>query len=357
MRRFVAGLAAAALGALPAAPFPSPSPTVVSTATMVCTVTDPQAVGLSGLVVTSTGFVAISDSNFDRSKVRIWYLDQQCRATRSVGYPTAAYDPEDAAMGRDGSLYVADFGDNGKTRHSIAVWRLRPGSEIPQIYRYAYPDGPHDAEAILLAADDSPVIVTKDPFTAGLYVPTGPADPSGSPVPLRKVGQFELTPTDTPSGVGIFGGFIVTGGANSADRRRVALRSYSDAYEWNVPDGDVVKAITTTKPRMTPLPDEAQGESIAYAQDGRSFYTISDVETDPMRAPILRYPSALVPASAGPTLAAGGAVAAALSKHWPVLALGGAILLGLLLAVVGVWALVRSRRADRYSGPEGDPVR
>ena len=35
-----------------------------------------------------------------------------------------------------------------------------------------------------------------------------------------------------------------------------------------MPDGDVVKAITTTTPRVTPLPDEAQGESIAYTADG-----------------------------------------------------------------------------------------
>ena len=50
---------------------------------------------------------------------------------------------------------------------------------------------------------------------------------------------------------------------------RVALRTYTAAYEWDVPDGDVVKAITTATPRITPLPDEPQGESIAYTADGR----------------------------------------------------------------------------------------
>ena len=45
------------------------------------------------------------------------------------------------------------------------------------------------------------------------------------------------------------------------------------------------RAITTTRPAITPLPDEAQGESIAYAPDGKSFYTVSDAESTPLRDP------------------------------------------------------------------------
>src|SRR5215813_4390925 len=164
-----------ALVAMPLAAAPA---TAAAAATTVCTVTDDRLVGLSGLVVTGSGFISISDSNFDKSRIRIWYLDRHCKPQHSVRYPTAAFDPEDAATGRDGTLYVADIGDNDRSRRSIAVWTLRPSKSTPKIYRYAYPDGPHDAEAILLAADDSPIIITKDPATAGLYVPTRPADPS-----------------------------------------------------------------------------------------------------------------------------------------------------------------------------------
>jgi len=358
MRRFVAGAAAALLGVLAAA-VPA---TAAGAATTVCTVTDDRLVGLSGLVVTAGGFISESDSNFDKSRIRIWYLDKHCKLLRSVRYPTSALDPEDAAMGRDGTLYIADIGDNDRTRRSIAVWVLRPGRSTPKIFRYAYPDGPHDAEAILLAADDSPIIVTKDPATAGIYVPTGPADPSGDPMALKKVGSFTLTPTDTESGVGVLGGFVVTGGANSADRRKVALRSYNDAYEWIVPDGDVVKAITSTRPVITPLPGEAQGESIAYAPDGKSFYTVSDAESPPMRDPILRYPSAITaPAGTGGATGAGNGRGGATGSA----AGGGSVVgilvlssgIGLLLALVGVVGLVRYRRAARYGRPSGDPVR
>jgi hypothetical protein len=314
--------------------------------TDVCTVTDHRVIGLSGLVVTRTGFISISDSNIDKSKIRIWYLTPSCHASRSIGYPTPAYDPEDAAFGRDGTLYVADIGDNGRHRPSIAIWSLRPGHTIPTIKRYAYPDGPHDAEALLLAADDSPIIVTKDPLRAGIYVPSGPGK-------LRKAGTFTLTPTGTAGGVGPLGGFVVTGGANSADRRRVALRSYNDAYEWSVPDGDVVKAITTAPPVITPLPDEPQGESIAYAPDGVSFYTVSDQETQPVRTVIRRYPSALhvpavrvsVPPAPVPTAsssAAGALTPTSSTRSALFLGLAGVILVG-----GGIWIALRRRTRTR----------
>lgn len=301
----VAGVVGAALGpaassvvattAAVGAPAPAGDRAVVAPppGIPVCTATDHRLIGLSGLIVTRDGFIAISDSNIDKSAIRIWYLDRHCHYLRSIGYPTAAYDPEDVAIGRDGTLYVADTGDNDQTRRSIAVWRLTAGSKTPKIFRYAYPDGAHDAEAILLATDDTPIFVTKDPFDAGVYVPIKPADPSGKPVPLKRVGAFGLSFTSTPNGLGPLGSVVIDGGAQTADRRKVALRSYADAYEWAVPDGNVVKAITTAKPTITPLPGEPFGESIAYGAAGTDFYTVSDIETQPVRTTILRYPSTI----------------------------------------------------------------
>ncbi len=254
-----------------------------------CVVTDRRMIGLSGLVVTRTGYVAISDSNTDKRAIRIWLLDRHCRLVRSISYPTAAYDPEDAAVGRDGTIYVADIGDNGSRRSTIGLWRIAPGSTRPHLYRYRYPDHAHDAEALLLAADDSPIFVTKEPGVSHLYVPTGPPDPSGRPVALREVGTFTPVVTGTPNGLGIAGNLLVTGGANAPDRTSVALRTYSDAYVWDVPDRDVVKAITSTSPRIVPLPGEPQGESVAFDLTGTRLFTISDREGTPVRTPILEY--------------------------------------------------------------------
>jgi len=140
----------------------------------------------------------------------------------------------------------------------------------------------------------------------------------------------------------------------------VALRFYNDAYEWSVPDGDVVRAIIATRPVITPLRGEAHDESIAYAPDGKSFYTVSDAESTPMRDPILRYPSAITaPAGTGGATGAGngrgGATGSAGRSVVGILVVATGI--GLLLALAGVVGLVRYRRAARYGRPSGDPVR
>jgi hypothetical protein len=321
-----------------------------ATAVTACTVTDARATGLSGLVVTKDGYVAVSDSNYDKSRIRIFFLDGQCRLVRSAGYPTSAYDPEDLAVGRDGTLYVADIGDNGRSRRTIAVWRLAPGSSRPQIVRYAYPDGAHDAEALLLAGDDTPIFVTKDPFRTGIYAPTGPAVPSGEPVALAEVGTFSPDTTGTPNGIGLAGELLVTGGTNNAARTKVALRTYSDAYEWTVPDGDVVKAITTGTPRVTPLPDEPQGESIAYTLDGSQLVTVSDQESDPVRTPLLRYPAATGAEPPSPTTSARAAPAptaaaanTTTNSRW-LLPMGAA---GVALLGLGIAGIAWNRRRAR----------
>ena len=268
---------------------PSTAAPATASATTACVVTDDHMIGLSGLIVTRTGYVAISDSNTDKRAIRVWLLDRHCHLARSISYPTAAYDPEDAAVGRDGTIYVADIGDNGGRRSSIGLWRIAPGSTRPHLYRYRYPDHGHDAEALLLAADDSPIFVTKQPGVSHLFVPTGPPDPSGRPVALRDVGTFTPTVTGTINGLGIAGNLLVTGGANAPDRTSVALRTYSDGYVWDIPDGDVVEAITTASPRIVALPNEPQGESVAFDPTGTRLFTVSDRESTPVRTPMLQY--------------------------------------------------------------------
>jgi len=272
---------------------PTPTPGEV-----VCTVDDPRAIDLSGLVATGSGYVAIVDSQYDTSQVVIVYLDQACRVVRTLGYPTPPRDPEDLAIAPDGALWVADIGDNvtaAQRRQTIALWRIPPEGGPPVIHRLTYPDGPHDAEALLFAADGSPVIVTKElGRTAYVYQATRPLEPNTAEgVPLRRVGEFHPVVTSGPSDLFQLLETAVTGAATSPDRSRVVLRTYTAAYEWDVPDGDVVKAITTTTPRVLPLPDEPQGEAIAYTVDGQSLLTVSDVAGP---TPILRYPRPTAPA-------------------------------------------------------------
>lgn len=249
----------------------------------VCTIDDPRARELSGLVAVDSGYIVINDSQLEADQMHIVQLDAGCRVVDVIDYPTPARDPEDLAVGPDGALWVADIGDNINSdtrRETVALWRVDlRGSRTPVLYRLSYLDDPHDAEALIFTSDGLPLIITKEiDGQAGLYLPRQPLDPD-TVVVLQRVGEFVPRATGTPNRFGTLGEVLITGAAVSPDWRRVVLRTYTAAYEWDIPDdGDVVKAITTQLPRVTPLPDEPQGEAIAYTVDGRSFLTVSDEE-------------------------------------------------------------------------------
>ncbi|MBB5869876.1 hypothetical protein F4553_003255 [Allocatelliglobosispora scoriae] len=313
----------------------------------VCTVKDSRVSELSGLVATATGYVAINDSNWDPSDIKIFFLDRACKVTRTVGYPTSARDPEDLAMAADGTLWIADVGDNfnaATRRTTIALWRLAPGGRTPVIYRFTYPDGPHDAEALLLERDGSPIIVTKElGGPASLYAPAEkPRAKTAQGVPLHKIGEVRLPSTLTPNPFDSIGRRTVTGAAQTADGSRVALRTYADAFEWDVTT-DVLTAITTGKPRITALPNEAQGESIAYPVDGDGFLTVSDQPAG--GTVIARYgvPPRPSPSRTGDGPAASGEVVAVRAANRSGLAGMGIAAAGLLIIGLAV-ALLRRRK-------------
>ncbi|MET8549576.1 hypothetical protein [Micromonospora zamorensis] len=266
----------------------------------VCQIRDDRLKEISGMVATDDGYVVVNDGADDEARRRIFFLDQRCAVVRTVSYPSQPRDTEDLAIGRDGTVWVADIGDNDRSRTTVAVWRLAPGKDKPVLHRMAYPDRPHDAEALLLDSDGQPLIVTKGGSgTVFLYAPSTPLRP-GATTPLAPAGQVSLPPTDTSNPFSFVGRGVVTGAANAPDGRRVVLRSYADAFEYDVPDGDVIKALTSGTPRITPLPDEPQGESITYSRDGGSLLTVSESADQPpgTRPTILRYPATDGPVTA-----------------------------------------------------------
>jgi hypothetical protein len=337
-----AALAGAVAVAIPAAPAQAQAPAEEPKPTTVCTVTDSRLTELSGMVRTPDGFVVIDDGSNDASHRRIFFLNNRCAVVRAVRYPSTPRDTEDLARAPNGTLWVADIGDNNENRQTVALWRLAPGSNRPALYRLTYPDRPHDAEALVLAGDGTPIIATKDPLTTRLYQPDGPLR-TDRPTPLREVGEFGLPGTGTSNPFGVEGQAVVTGGATSPDGTRVVLRTYADAFEFPVSNGDVVRAITTGTPTRIALPDEPQGESIAYDADGASLLTVSEG----LRPPILRYPrTAPSPTRTRPAnrAASPGSPSTAEPQSTVAWIAGAAALIALGAAVVLLVALSRRRR-------------
>ena len=245
------------------APVPS-ALTAASAPVTRCTIGDSRLAELSGLAVDGGAVWSLVDSG---RSTQAFALDlDTCEVTDVRTGNVDPRDAEDLARGPDGALWVGDIGDNDRVRNSVALVVL-PARGPAQLHRMTYPDGPHDAEALLVDAQGRPVVVTKEVGPAGIYRPDAPLDGTG-PTPLVRVGEVVLPTSDTRGGpIGGLGARVVTGAAQSVDGRVLALRSYTDAWLYAVPDGDPVAALAGTPVRV-PLPGEPQGEAVAFTADG-----------------------------------------------------------------------------------------
>lgn len=296
-----------------------------------CTPTDPGLAEISGLVSTGGTMYAIGDSGTDDE---VWVLDDQCQVTGTVSVPPTPFDVEDMAMA-GGRLWLADTGDNTKVRQQVSLTDLDPVTGAGARHLLTYPDGPHDAETLLVGRDGRPVIVTKEILAAsGIYRPAGGAtlDQLGpGPAPLQRIGQIAYAPTDTPgSPMPVAGSILVTGGAVSADGRVVAVRTYTDVYLYPAPDGDVAAALTGATPVRVPMPNQPQGEAIAFTPDG-DLLSASEANGGPLPPiQILRGATGLVdlPAPPPPVVAAAQADSGATGAVVAVAAGVGAAALG-----------------------------
>lgn len=320
-----------------AAPLPGAAQPAVQD---LCTPLTPELVELSGLATDGRQWFAVSDGG---TSLRVTVLDPaDCSVLDKITAEVDPYDVEDLALAGDGALWLADTGDNDLDRRTVALHRLtRDGAT--DLYRLTYPDGPHDVEALLLDHAGIPYLVTKELGAARVYRPTGGLTEPG-PTALRQVAVLRIEPTDTPGGpAGGAGSVLITGGAVSADGQLVALRTYTDAYLFPVPGGDVVAALGAS-PTRVPLPGEPQGEALALGPDGTLLSGSESTDEDPAPIRGVRGVAALVDpavpisspgsdASAGPGTSEGGL------PPWQEAVLAG--------GVVGLLLLLTARRRGR----------
>ena len=167
-------------------------------------------------------------------------------------------------------IYIADIGDNEAERKRITIHRVpEPSTEdsvaVKDTFHATYPDGAHDAEALLVAPDGGLFIVTKGETNAvGLY---------RFPRELRPGATHQLERVGKPRASGKASETErITDGAVSPDGTWVVLRTKqgfalhraADLFAGNWTDAGRVdlKAL-----------GEAQGEGIAIAADGTVYLT------------------------------------------------------------------------------------
>jgi len=306
-----------------------------------CQISDPRLTEISGLVDVGDRVLAMNDGG---DQLAVYALDAACQVTDVHTAPVDPYDPEDMAVGADGTVWLADTGDNNADRPTIALHALRPDGST-SLFRLTYPDGPHDSEALLLAPDGTPYLVTKEVLGASAVYRPAAALADGGTVPMAKVAGVNLTLTGTPGGpVGRAGQLMVTGGAVARDGRHLALRTYTDAYVWPLTGSDVVGALAADPVRVA-LPASPQGEAISFAADNQQLVVAS--EGTPSALTVVPVP---VPAAAAGTTPP-GAVPSLTDFTSSGLSPFTSALIAAAVATIVVWlgGMLRPRRPhDRY---------
>jgi hypothetical protein len=192
----------------------------------------------------------------------------------------AATDFEDIAIGPGPAgidyVHVGDIGDNAVARTEVQVFRFaEPNMTQPvndliaaneTVITLTYPDGAHDAEALLV-----------DPISGDLFVVTKEAGAFRT----YKATQAQLNSGElvqlTLALSGNFG--PVSGGDISPDGTQIILRHEDEARLWQRKPGDSVEAALARASEKIPViatPSEPNGEGVTFAPDSRSYYTISE---------------------------------------------------------------------------------
>lgn len=252
------------------------------------TVQSPALGEISGIVASSRQDGAWWVHNDSGTSPQIVAVDDAGATTTTVDLEGAtATDWEAIALapgpaGGPARLFVGDIGDNaarpgsGATaRSSILVHRFAepspdgpPSAVAVEALELRYPDGPNDAEALLVdPVRGDLVIVTKDWSISGrAKVYRAPADLSaGSSTVLELASTLDLPV-----------GSLVTGADVSPDGQVVALRTYGDVLLYVRPPGEPLWAAFGSAPCPGPPVVERQGEAIAFSRDGTSYVTVSE---------------------------------------------------------------------------------
>jgi len=221
----------------------------------------PEASGLTTSRASADRLYAINDSGTPA----IFALDAKGAVVSRIQVSGAAVDDWEAigagACPSGTCLYIADIGDNNARRTRVTIYRMPEpaggGSiAVSDVFHATYPDGPHDAETLLVTPDGDLFIVTKGE--------TGPVGLYKFPRELRTGTTHTLERIGETVGSRVSGrADRITDGAVSPDGKWVALRTRTHVTFHRLADLTAGRWQETRRVDLTSL-GEAQGEGVAF---------------------------------------------------------------------------------------------
>jgi hypothetical protein len=170
-------------------------------------------------------------------------------------------------------VYVGDIGDNDARRRDVAIYRFPEPADASgavagaDVFRVRYPDGAHDAEALVVTPTGDILIITKgDTGSLGLYRVPPDAKP-GETATLQPIGKPRQAGKPPAAD-------RITDGAVSPSGAWVALRTNSALLLYRSKDlisGSWKEASRVSLKKV----GESQGEGIAFG-DERTIYLVGE---------------------------------------------------------------------------------
>ena len=278
-----------------------PAPTAEEMAAAVCAarpvpgrqrLAEPELNELSGLVALDSGLWAHNDSG---DEARVFRLDD-AGVTQAVVHleGVQAFDWEDmtGAGPSAGELFIGDIGDNEGIRNEVTVLAFAvpepapvgeatiPAEEI-QTITLRYPDGPRDAETLLVDPVTRDIVIVHKRFGGASEVYQAPeADWADGDAELERIGIVEVG--DSPLDA-------TTAGDVGADGRVVALRTYAAVLVFpRDEDQSLAEALVENEPCDAPTRLEVQGEAIAFTDEG--YLTVSEGDRPRLNRFVVTFP-------------------------------------------------------------------
>ena len=170
--------------------------------------------------------------------------------------------------------YIADIGNNNQLTPTNTIYRIpeikgADGSftqSALQKITFSYPDGPRDAEALIV-----------DPVTKDIFVLSKEAQTNIYRLPFPQSSSETIVAEKIGTVPGVA---TATAGSISKDGSEMVVRTYLAVYYWKRGNGESVGQTlvkSATKALIVAL--EPQGEAICFENESKGFYTLSEKGT------------------------------------------------------------------------------